>query len=221
MWAILLEENEILITGNRYNRNIEIDDLYSGLLQRQVVDKVCVKKDGKLNIPDIPEEIKKCVLASKFYKPTSRLFFTIFTIVDPQNESNKKTVRTELKNVEPCSLMNNESHVNEKDQAQAVNQLKVIVPISISVLVLVVLLMVVVACVCSKRFRYKKVMKVDLNVNYDTAGVDYEYGSADYDSMGDEISTGRREIKMEVVDRFLKESFLSLDFLLRWWTIVL
>ena len=138
-----------------------------------------------------------------------RLFFTI---VDPQNKNNKKTVRTELKNVEPCSLMNNESHVNEKDQAQAVNQLKVIIPISISVLVLVVLLMVVVACVCSKRFRYKKVMKVDMNMNYDTAGVDYEYGSADYDSMGDETSTGRREIKMEVVDRFLKESFLSLDF---------
>ena len=52
---------------------------------------------------------------------------------------------------------------------------------------------------CFKRFRAKKMMKQDINVNYDRAGVDYEYSTTsedyDYDTMNNEVSTRRRAVK--------------------------
>ena len=40
---------------------LKIKDLYSGLLQKQVVEKVCIRKDGVPSIPIIPDEISNCV----------------------------------------------------------------------------------------------------------------------------------------------------------------
>ena len=41
--------------------NIKPQDLYSGLLQEQVLDRICKKENGVFLIPDIPKEIQKCV----------------------------------------------------------------------------------------------------------------------------------------------------------------
>ena len=46
-----------------YNENPhDIKTLYSGILQEKFVDKICQEENGELVIPDIPEELKKCVL---------------------------------------------------------------------------------------------------------------------------------------------------------------
>ena len=47
---------------NFFNSDIKIDELYSGLLQKHVVDKTCLKKDRELFVPDIPDELSNCVL---------------------------------------------------------------------------------------------------------------------------------------------------------------
>ena len=48
-------------------------------------------------------------------------------------------------------------------------------------------------------FRAKKMMKQDMSVNYDRAGVDYEYSTTgedyDYDTMDNEVSTKRKAVK--------------------------
>ena len=71
--------------------------------------------------------------------------------------------------------------------------------------VLVIVIIITAGIVCFKRFRDQKMMKQDINVNYDRAGVDYEYDTTgqdyDYDTMGDKVSTRRKAVKMEVVDR--------------------
>ena len=46
-----------------YNENPhDVRTLYSGMLQEKFMDKICQEDNGELSIPDIPEELKKCVL---------------------------------------------------------------------------------------------------------------------------------------------------------------
>ena len=46
-----------------YNENPhDVKTLYSGILQEKFVDKICREENGEFSIPDIPEELKKCVL---------------------------------------------------------------------------------------------------------------------------------------------------------------
>ena len=49
--------------------------------------------------------------------------------------------------------------------------------------ILGVILVAAAIWMCFKRYRNKKMMKQDINVNYDRAGVDYEYDTTgqDYD----------------------------------------
>ena len=78
-----------------------------------------------------------------------------------------------------------------------------LIPTMISTLIIIVLIILAGCLLCSRK-RSNKMMKEDFNVNYDTLGVDYEYGTTtnpdyDYDTMDDESSPGR-DIKMEVVN---------------------
>ena len=41
---------------NDYTATPKIEELYSGLLQKQVVDKTCVTSKGTLFVPDVPDE---------------------------------------------------------------------------------------------------------------------------------------------------------------------
>ena len=90
---------------NDYNVHPKIEDLYSGLLQKQVIDKTCVKKSGELFVPDIPDELVRCVLqftkATRSSRTTKSTQFR-FTIVNPQNEYETRDVETNFKIDEQC-----------------------------------------------------------------------------------------------------------------------
>ena len=103
---------------NDYNVEPKIEDLYSGLLQKQV-DKTCLNKDGQLSNLDIPVEIKNCVphchTTRRYERRTSTQFS--FTIIDPRNKNRKKVVKTELKIDEHCTPENIEvKRGNENDE---------------------------------------------------------------------------------------------------------
>ena len=59
---------------NNYNSKINVKELYSGLLQEQVLDKTCVKEDGELFLPEIPEELKMCVKNYTATRPPGSVF---------------------------------------------------------------------------------------------------------------------------------------------------
>ena len=92
---------------NDFNVDPKIEDLYAGLLQKQLLDKTCLKEDGELYLPDrIPDEIEKCV---DLHLKTRRTSIQLsFTIVDPQNKNKRKLVRSESKTFERCTTSKKE-----------------------------------------------------------------------------------------------------------------
>ena len=90
-----------------YNDNVlDIKTLYSGLLQEKVIDKICLNKNRTFSIPDIPEEIKDCVVDIDLR--TNSLLRTIqFTIVNPQNKEETTLVKALFKG-EQCQVPSNE-----------------------------------------------------------------------------------------------------------------
>ena len=105
-------------------------------------------------------------------------------------------------NEQPSFTTNKPNLDPDSEEKTTDNHTLIIVIIACGAILVFLIAAVVIAWMCFKRWRDKKMVKVDVNVNYDTAGVDYEYGPVeqDYDTMGDEVSTRRREVKMEVVD---------------------
>ena len=76
--------------------------------------------------------------------------------------------------------------------------------ISASVLVIVIVLVVTagVTLTCWQRWREKKLKKIDLNVDYISSSVDYDYDAG-------EASTSRKEVRIKVVRcTFCKRTFL-------------
>ena len=76
--------------------------------------------------------------------------------------------------------------------------------ISASVLVIILVLVVTagVTLTCWQRWREKKLKKIDLNVDYISSSVDYDYGSG-------EASTSREEVRIKVARCiFCKRTFL-------------
>ena len=100
---------------NAFNSDLRIEDLYSGLLQKQVVGKICIRKGGLPSlIPDIPEEISNCVT----FKRINTKKITL-KILDPQNEAEKVEIQEDLLE---CSRLNEgdnrdgELHVDNEDE---------------------------------------------------------------------------------------------------------
>ena len=90
---------------NDYNIQPKVEDLYSGLLEKQVVNQTCLQSNGKLFVPGIPDGLRKCVLrfenTRKSAGPANSTQFS-FTIVDPQSKEGWKVVKTEFKVDENC-----------------------------------------------------------------------------------------------------------------------
>ena len=90
-------------------------------MQKQVVDKTCVKSNGVLFIPDIPDEIKMCVEGHpttntrRTETPTSTQFS--FTIVDPKDDKLRKVIKTDFKVDEPCPHGDKESKKDNEDSS--------------------------------------------------------------------------------------------------------
>ena len=91
---------------NDYDVEPKIEKLYSGLLQKQVVDKTCLQNNGKLIDPQIPDGVSECVVSfekgGKYSGSTSSTRL-VFTIVDPQNEKGRRVVKTGFKIDEHCT----------------------------------------------------------------------------------------------------------------------
>ena len=186
-----------------YNAVAKIEYLYSGLLQKQVLDKACVKKNGEFSIPDIPDPIKQCVLKCET-AGTNHSSELRCEIVDPKNESETKIVKSEF-NPKECSPQDkSRGTTNNTNEVPSQSLTSITIGISVAGTLFFVTFVILAIWIPFKILKNKKeikedlndVIKEDLNVDYDTAGVDYEYVT-----MGNGDSTRRREIVMEVVDR--------------------
>ena len=78
--------------NNYHTYNIKIEGLYSGMLQKQLINQICVKKDGFLSIPDIPEELNSCVSFETLSKKEGGWEIR-FEIVNPLSKDRTTRVR--------------------------------------------------------------------------------------------------------------------------------
>ena len=90
---------------NNQPRNIQ--ELYSGIFKREVLDKVCLKENGTVIIPEPPEILSECILTKggKIEKPGLRAgqnTTLLFTIVDPQDTSKSRTVTAPVTSILLC-----------------------------------------------------------------------------------------------------------------------
>ena len=206
--SVRLEDNEGTTVWsptshyNDVNAILKIENLYSGLLQTEIVDKTCEKFRFKdCSILDIPHELETCVLScDTTYNREAHSIHFRFAIVDPQKESTKTVVEHDIKLDEHCTSKKEDENsgrlggINKKTKKAII--------IGTSVLVVTIVIVVVVCVVCSRKKKQKKESKAQADVNpvYDGAA-DYEYDDmGNYDSM--EVSTRKKkELKAEVVDR--------------------
>ena len=194
---------------------IRPQDLYSGLLQEQVIDKICKRENGQLLIPAIPGKIQKCVNNPTYDNTTNSVSFEI---VPPQISYSSASatvttiVKTEFSGLKCQSDVNEEQEEGEKGDEQVddsgskdggtplpLTTLGLIIGACASLAIIVVI--IVIACfVCSKKNRNEKEVEADVNPVYDGAA-DYDYDDlGNYDSI--EVSTRRRrEVRAELVDR--------------------
>ena len=205
-----LKENIVRSYVSRYNDyDVEpkIEDLYRGLLQKQVVDKICLQNNGTFFVPDIPDGLSKCVVRhekQRKYSATTSSTQFVFTIVDPQNEKRTKVVKTGFKIDKHCTP----SRKKDIQDNEQLDQGQKIIIISGSI-VGIFLIVAAVIWRCSKRFRNNKTIKIDINPVYGAAGTEYyevwktstTSEDYDYDTMDNEASIRRKEMKMKAVDR--------------------
>ena len=218
------EGYDVVSNRSSFNSELRMEDLYSGLLQKQVVEKNCIRKDGVPSIPIIPDEISNCV---NFKRINTKKI--TWRIVDPQDETKKVKIQSD--HLE-CSLLTEEGKEDDGDgelqvgndgnegqedpgdgelqKGKAHNATKngtdssssnetVSIAIGASVLAVVTIATVAVVClVCSKK-KQEEEAQSDPNPLYD-GGRDYDYYEDNYDTM--EASNRRKkEVKDEVVDR--------------------
>ena len=231
--SVRLEDNEGTTVWsptshyNDVNAILRIENLYSGLLQTEIVDKTCEKFRFKdCSILDIPHELETCVQScDQTYDREAHSIHFRFAIVDPQSEytnkvvekknTNKVVVEHDVKLDEHCTSKKEQGKEGdensgrlggENEKAKNGNNEKNLTAIIIgtSVLVVTIVIMVVVCVVCSRKKKQKKESKAQADVNpvYDGAA-DYEY---EYDDMGNYDSRRKKEelkaeVKAEVVDR--------------------
>ena len=57
---------------NEFDVNPKIEELYSGLLKKSIIEKICDKSASHFDLSDIPKEIRKCFKASSVKKQKMR-----------------------------------------------------------------------------------------------------------------------------------------------------
>ena len=86
-----------------------IQELYSVIFKRVVLDKVCLKENSTLIIPEPPKILSECILTKggEIEKPGLRAgqnTTLVFTIVDPQDASKSRTVTAPVASILKCDI---------------------------------------------------------------------------------------------------------------------
>ena len=122
----------------------------------------------------------------------------------PKNESEKNRVKSKSNSEECAPEDESRGTTNNTNEVPGQSLTSITIGISVAGTLFFVAFVILVIWIPFKIPKNKKeikedlndVTKEDLNVHYDTAGVDYEYLI-----VGNTYSTWRREVVMEVVDR--------------------
>ena len=120
---------EVWSHGAQYNDylvNPKLEELYSGLFQKPIHDKIC----GNANVfalSDVPDEIKQCMKGSLTINRGEEDVFFSFTIVDPSSELKPKVVKDTYKKGKHCTPGNNGNTESPQGPCRPYKQLKVTV----------------------------------------------------------------------------------------------
>ena len=174
-----------------YNADLKIGNIYSGLLQ-----EICAgDKRGSTNV-EIPDGIKDCVLKDRIRRDGAHGF--VIPISKPSGGRGESAITVDCKKLNEQGQrvrFGNPRTENLDQEKSSDNTVLVVIIVCLSA-ILVFGITVIIVRVCFRRWRDKRMVKQDVNVNYDTA--DYYY---DYDTMDNTDSTRRRPVRMEVVDK--------------------
>ena len=107
-----------------YNSVRHIATLYSGLLQEKVVNRTCVDENGTFSIPEIPDELKECVVNIDL-SANNLLRVFHFRIINPNKAERTTRVKAPFKG-EPCQLLSN----GQTDGAEILDEVQLAIIIS-------------------------------------------------------------------------------------------
>ena len=104
--VVKLRNEDFLWTHlTQYNAYSEIEKLYSGLLGKRMMDKICDKNVNVFPMSDIPDEVKHCVENPKILRGIEQGINFVqfsFTIIDPAKRGGRKVVKSRYKTEEYC-----------------------------------------------------------------------------------------------------------------------
>ena len=192
------EEEEEFSSPAYYNYDQEVENLYSGLLKEQVLDKLCEKANGKYLIPSVPSEVQHCITKRLKIEIGSRKWK--FEIQNPLGQG-RTPITGQVERLDKCN-----STLSQAFQpTQSELDFPILALIIGSSILASLFLIPIFAVVFRKSCKTKKKMgraEADVNPVYDGAA-DYEYDEmVTYDDSNKVImTTVRREVKAEVVDR--------------------
>ena len=191
---------------NNYNSyDIKIEGLYSGLLQNQVVQEICIRNGWFPAIPDIPEELKNCVSFEKLSKKAKGWEF-IFEIVHPLNKDRTSRIKAHVsKECSPSDIKVQGDIGNSRAKGKQNKKQNWMVGTVVggSILVIAIIITVGIAsriCPKTKKQKNEPEARVDVNPEYAVAA-DYVYDEMGNDDNIEVLTMRKREVKAEVVDR--------------------
>ena len=170
------------------------EKIYGGLLRKSVFNKTCKKEDGKYLIPDVPKEIKHCVLKTTIDEKSKQLSVTVVTPC----YKNSHTVVISLLNDVKCPVPS----LLPKEEGEEISSTTIWLIIGVSILIVVIIAIVIVGKVLFKKCQKRKEQtQTDENPAYEGA-TDYEYDEVEtLNNSNKEVSVRKKEVKAEVVDR--------------------
>ena len=204
--------------STNYNRESQQDDSYpfGGLLSLRVVPKICLKANGTIVIPSPPEALRDCGISSGEVKNSDFQEIGTSSLVrlgfrNPENS--RYTYYVTYKDFEVRSIQACQGALRIQSDTTTLcfllsgagtghERRSTIISASVLVIVLVLVVTAGVTLTCWQRWRERKLKKIDLNVDYISSSVDYDYSSG-------EASTTRKEVRIKVVRcTFCKRTFL-------------
>ena len=101
LFSVLFSDKTIYNKPSKSDYRFE--DLYSGLMESEIVDNICRKKDNKISIPYPPEAIEECI-KTRGDEVVGGDDIVKLVIQDPKGRRGRMPISSQIKNIPPCTV---------------------------------------------------------------------------------------------------------------------
>ena len=180
-------DSKIIEYNDMSEQNITL--FYGGML-KEFTNKICLKEEGVIMIPDPPEALSECILtkgdqANDEFTTPGQSYHIPLNILNPTNKE-PLTITTEVNRIEACApepttriLSNITSPTSPSNSAPMLGGVQSVIIFTASILVTTLVVALITAMVCwfkKKKRSGMRIPKIDKSTDYgvffSTAGID-------------------------------------------------